>query len=153
MLLVVCGPVLGPLWYVALCSCVRLNEDVHCRVFSTGYLIQNKGWHGAFYLTAAIYLGLFFAQLLFGPETLYTNRVPAGEEGSEKCVMRTTDWRDQYLVFRIRNPKPITWQEVLRPFTMATRPIVVLSAFGLALPFTYTGVIMVRIAGIVGNIY
>lgn len=117
--------------------------DVNLLLFSsTGYLIQNKGWHAAFYLLAAIHFGLFFAHLVFGPETMYPNRVPAGQVDS-KMPSTQGRWKDQYLTLRVYDRRPFRWQEIWRPFTMATRPIVLLSALGIALPFAYTGVTLV----------
>lgn len=73
---------------------------------------------------------------------MYPNRVAAGQVDSEMPSTQS-QWKDQYLTFRVYDRRPFRWQEIWRPFTMATRPIVLLSALGIALPFAYTGVTLV----------
>lgn len=144
VLFLTCGIVVGPVWYEEFHATCKLM-DSQLTPCSTGYLIQNKGWRSAFYLLAATHLGLFFAHLFFGPETLYPNRVPAGQAVEDnKPIEHQTGWREQYFAFKIHNRKPFDWQEIWRPFAMAARPIVLLSAFSNALPVAYMGLTFVR---------
>ncbi|KAL4245865.1 hypothetical protein ABKN59_008794 [Abortiporus biennis] len=121
VLLVTCGPVLAPL--------------------IVGYLVQIKGWRTEFYLLASIHLALFFAHLFFGPETLYPNRAPPGE-GKEMGIDKHERWYSQYIHFHIYTKTPFRLVELWRPFAMAFRPVVLLSAVAYAITFSYTNVLM-----------
>ena len=107
-----------------------------------GYLVQLKGWRAEFYLLAGIHLGLFFLHLFFGPETLYPYRSSPGK-ANELEKWEATRWYDQYIRFRTYKKEPFHLKEILKPFAMALRPVVMLPAVAYAITFAYTGVLMV----------
>ena len=117
----------------------------------TGYLVQNKGWRAAFYLLAATHLGLFVAHLILGPDTLYQRESTSTDELSREDSKATTaldnssenKWYRAYC-FRVHSRRPFHWMEFWRPFTMAARPLLLLAAFGMTIPFAYGVLLMVR---------
>lgn len=52
-------------------------------------------------------------------------------------------WYDQYVRFRIYKKEKFKLEEILKPFAMALRPVVLLPAMAYAVVFSYTGVLMV----------
>ncbi|THH29771.1 hypothetical protein EUX98_g4423 [Antrodiella citrinella] len=122
-----------------------------------GYLVELKGWRTEFYLLAAIHLTIFFLHLFFGPETLYPERsLPSKELEQEKCEAPQSEikWYDQYIGFRIYSKEPFHVREILRPFAMIVRPVVVLPSLAYAITCAYTSVLMsVLVPSIFGEIF
>jgi hypothetical protein len=99
--------------------------------FSSGYLVQRYGWQSSLYLLSAIHLGIFFAHLFFGPETLDPPE-QARRTSSSSSLARKGGFWDGPMSLRATlgmnsyDLSPISLREIVAPLFMICVPTVVI---------------------------
>lgn len=112
---------------------------------SSGYLIQIRGWRPVFYILSAVHLGIFFLHLFFGPETIYLHRYLHKTPEENQSEQAKQEGLEQFLGFRRYSTARFHIMEIIRPFTMVLRPVILLPAVACAMMFAYTVVETVRL--------
>lgn len=75
--------------------------------------------------------GQFILYLFFGPETRYVGN----------GVDRQINWKTEYLYIRRIDPTPFSWQEFIRPLTMAKHPSILIPAVAYAMVFLFASIL------------
>lgn len=75
--------------------------------------------------------GQFILYLFFGPETRYVGN----------GVDRQINWKTEYIYIRRIDPTPFSWQEFIRPLTMAKHPSILIPAVAYAMVFLFASIL------------
>ncbi|BCR84428.1 putative MFS transporter [Aspergillus chevalieri] len=99
--------------------------------FIFGFVAYRAGYRWIYWVLAMINGGQFILYLFFGPETRYVGN----------GVDRQINWKTEYLYIRRIDPTPFSWQEFIRPLTMAKHPSILIPAVAYAMVFLFASIL------------